>query len=156
MTNQPGPFSREKTMLLSSAAGLGVGRGRSSRPVLTPVLTPVPEDPRAQVQGCGREGAWEPGWEEPCPQDGTLGLQGGGGRPQELGEGPAPTGPGPAGSHTAPPTVCLRPLVPLTLGLRPANAATGGGWNTELGCSPQTPRSFSLLWVSRHSSKLLP
>lgn len=155
MTNQPSPFYREKTVLLSSAAGLGVGRGRSSWPVLTPVLTPVPEDARAQVQGCGRAGAWGPGWEEPRPQDGTLGLQGGGGRPQELGEGPAPTGPGPASSRTAP-SACIRPLGPLTLGLWPANAGTGGGWNTGLGCSPQTPRSFSLLWVSRHSSKLLP
>lgn len=102
MTNQPGPFPGEKTVLLGSAAGLVVGRGRSSRPVLTPVLTPVPEDPRAQVQGCGRAGAWEPGWEEPRPQDGTLGLQEGGGRPQELGEGPAPTGPGPAAAAQPP------------------------------------------------------
>lgn len=155
MTNQPSPFSREKTVLLGSAAGLGMGRGRSSRPVLTPMLTPVPKDPHAQVQGCGRAGAWEPGWGEPRPQDGTLGLQGGGGRPQELREGPAPMGPSPAGSRTAP-SACLCPLGPLTLGLRPANTGAGGGWNTGLGCLPQTPRSFSLLWVSRHSSKLLP
>ena len=87
--------------------------------------------------------------------DGTLGPPGGGGRPQELGEGPAPMGPGPAGSRAAP-SACPHPLGPLTLGLRPADTGAGGGWNTGLGVLTPNARSLSLLWVSRHSSKLLP
>lgn len=56
----------------------------------------------AWVQCCGRAGAWEPGWEEPRPHMASWGHRGGGGRPQQLGEGPAPVGPLCLSSPTGP------------------------------------------------------
>lgn len=61
------------------------GAQQASSPCSQPMCTPGPEDPRARVQGCGRAGAWEPGWKEPRPQMAPWGHRGEVGAPKNSG-----------------------------------------------------------------------